>query len=229
MVKVEGNDNVRQKRQFYFNYPQVITPVIAAWSKSSLGSACLTSKGILGYCQTFKKCYPFFKFPEPITKFPNLNAWDYWVLGNYDTCSYFTDDGRQAFGVCCTNAIEDDSSATKPDEQKYETPKPPSQNGIFGAWPPPIPTHPPDHTAATHPPNFGIQFVPAGVETTTQLSTTTWATRPPSQLQTTSKRPSFIPTTPENVFSDESYVGSSCGAKNGNPVFNKFRIYMSFS
>lgn len=26
---------------------------------------------------------------------------DTWVLGQYDTCTFYTEDGRQAFGVCC--------------------------------------------------------------------------------------------------------------------------------
>ena len=88
---------------------------------------------------------------------------------------------------------------------------------IFGSWPPPIPTHPPDHTAATHPSYFG------GSVTTQRPVSTTWPTKPPSHQFTpmTTKRPSFIITTPENIFDKEDIpFGSdaSCGLKNGNMV-----------
>lgn len=71
----------------------------------------------------------------------------------------------------------------------------------YPSWPPPIPTHPPDHTAATHPPHFGAPQVPT-TSTTTKRSTTrtttkrttiwsgwppTAATHPPT---TTTTRPS---------------------------------------
>lgn len=84
-----------------------------------------------------------------------MNAWDYWILGNQDTCTYYTDDGRQAFGVCCTNPVETPQQPEVADEQKVELPTAVAQSpfqgsqlGVFGiaSWPPPIPTHPPDHT-----------------------------------------------------------------------------------
>lgn len=49
---------------------------------------CFTSKGHLGRCTSFRQCYPYFKLPE-------LNNWETWILGMYDTCSYFTGSGRQ--------------------------------------------------------------------------------------------------------------------------------------
>lgn len=110
----------------------------------------------MGACHTYKECYPFFK--EPLAKFPNLNAWDYWILGNQDTCTYYTDDGRQAFGVCCTNPVEpsqptipevaDEQKVELPTSQETQYPGTQTQFGVFGiqSWPPQIPTHPPDHT-----------------------------------------------------------------------------------
>lgn len=53
-----------------------------------LTSPCFTSKGVVGRCMSFRQCYPYFKIPD-------LNNWDSWVLGMYDTCSYFTIQGRQ--------------------------------------------------------------------------------------------------------------------------------------
>lgn len=57
---------------------------------------CLTSKGFVGKCTTFKECYPYFKIPD-------LGALDGWVLGIYDTCSYTQEDGRLTFGICCAD------------------------------------------------------------------------------------------------------------------------------
>lgn len=175
----------------------------------------MTSLGVLGSCQNFKSCYPFFKLDEPFTKFPQFSGVDSWILGNYDTCTYYLDDGRQAFGACCTNPIQTEVIATKPDEsQKFDQ----SSTNVFGSWPPPIPTHPPDHTPATHPPSFGK---PVQQVTTQRPLMTTWATKPPSQqfVPTTTTKPSFIITTPENIVDDIPFGSdASCGVKNGNMV-----------
>lgn len=205
----------RQKRHIYYEIPHAIsTSIRASWGRNGIGQACLTSLGVLGSCQTFKACYPFFKLEEPFTRFPIFTGTDSWILGNYDTCAYYLDDGRRAYGVCCTNPVAqtDPSPAVPaiPDEQKFNIP----------SWPPQIPTHPPDHTPATHPPNFGNPFQQFTTQRPT-LGTTTWATRPPSNLitTTTTRRPSLIITTPENIpDSNEVSTDGSCGAKNGNQV-----------
>ena len=49
---------------------------------------CFTGKGVLGKCTSFRQCYPYFKVPE-------LNNFESWILGMYDTCSYYTAQGRQ--------------------------------------------------------------------------------------------------------------------------------------
>ncbi|PSN45342.1 hypothetical protein C0J52_18715 [Blattella germanica] len=128
----------REQRQFV-GWPGVL-PV----------GPCFTSKGVLGRCTSFRQCYPYFKLPE-------LSNWETWILGMYDTCSYFT------------------SSGQKPPEQ----PAVPSPNPIPPNWPPPIPTHPPDHTIPplpTHPPSPGWPGLPGSTETP---STTTEVPRPP--------------------------------------------------
>ncbi|KAL9706556.1 hypothetical protein quinque_010074 [Culex quinquefasciatus] len=172
------------------------------------GSPCLTSKGHLGSCTSFRKCYPYFKVPD-------LSVWESWVLGNYDTCSYFNDQGRQAFGVCCTNPITPmpptDSSAETTtaappivvagsgNELGSETQKKPPKNNNYPSWPPPVPTHPPDHTAATHPPSFTsstpASFVTTEAPTTARPASTTWPTkpRPPSEgNQPTNTPPAMV-------------------------------------
>lgn len=71
--------------------------------KTSPNGRCLTSKGEVGKCATFKECYPYFKIPD-------LGALDGWVLGVYDTCSYSRGD-KLAFGVCCSAPL----TTPKPD------------------------------------------------------------------------------------------------------------------
>ncbi|XP_053673750.1 proclotting enzyme [Anopheles nili] len=215
------------------------------------GSPCLTAKGHLGFCTSFRKCYPYFKVPD-------LSVWESWVLGNYDTCSYFNEQGRQAFGVCCTNPITPLPIDTNPVVEAIpgvnlppaavpipgaaEPNKPPNKNNNYPSWPPPIPTHPPDHTPATHPPAFGGPAPPATTEASaavsepTQRPTTTWPTRPrppqvpnqpPAPVQPVGVWPPPVPTHPPleistlppssgaGVAGDTLNVG--CGVKNGNP------------
>lgn len=164
-----------------------------------------------------------------------LNVWDAWVLGNHDTCSFYTDDGRQAHGVCCTNPIT--PSPGTPDvaveqadteQNKVETPSivqqiNPSVPNLV--WPPPIPTHPPDHSAPTHPPAV---FFPGGsgfptttqrpsyvttAPTTTTTKSTPWPTRLPPPTTTTTRR--YNPITTESIINEIGDFGGSCGAKNG--------------
>lgn len=192
---------------------QGLNPVTTWGDKTGEGGSCVTSKAEFGRCMSFKSCYPYFK------KVPNLGIFDSWVLGNYDTCTFFTDDGRQAFGVCCNNphSLID-----------HSTPVPQLDNNLIisnketfiSNWPPPIPTHPPNHAAPTHPPVSGSW--PSGV---IPLVTTT--RRP---IVITTKRPGSYPwppplpthptvTTTTESDSDEtnlSDVGNYCGAKNGN-------------
>ena len=212
---------MRRQRQLIYTFPQA--PVRASWAGGE-GYTCITSRGILGSCQSFTKCYPFFKNPPPGVKYPVLQVWDSWVLGNQDACSFYTNDGRQAQGVCCTNPITPSDPPTSDGTEQNKLDLPPVQNiPTFGGWPPQIPTHPPDHTPATHPPSL---FDPVTTQkpfikptTTTTTRRTTWATRPTKPVfgQTTTKRPSFITTTTTeaSIINDVSFDAGSCGAKNG--------------
>ncbi|XP_058065009.1 uncharacterized protein LOC131214693, partial [Anopheles bellator] len=226
----------RSQRQIW------LSPRASNWKQAlGDGSPCLTAKGLLGSCTSFRKCYPYFKVPD-------LNVWDSWVLGNYDTCSYFNDDGRQAFGVCCTNPItplpidvsnvvgEDPRPGLKPTTSPVAGGlKPPNKNNNYPSWPPPIPTHPPDHTPATHPPSLGgppttVSSVIASEPT--QRPTTTWPTRPrPPQVPnqpppSVGAWPPPVPThpppfeistiPPSQPVAGDPVVGG-CGLKNGNP------------
>ncbi|XP_055594263.1 serine protease 44 [Uranotaenia lowii] len=198
------------------------------------GSPCLTSKGHLGFCTSFRKCYPYFKVPD-------LSVWESWVLGNYDTCSYFNDQGRQAFGVCCTNPITAvpgteitaENTPTPPvvgnEIPGSESQKQPPKNNNYPSWPPPVPTHPPDHTPATHPPSFTSTVASFGESTTQRPTSTTWPTKPvqptnPPAMVWPPPAPTHPPVTPSIEFSTISPVGGAgaglnygCGVKNGNP------------
>lgn len=108
----------------------------------------MTAKATYGKCTSFKTCYPYFK------KVPNLSVFDSWVLGQYDTCTYLTDDGLQAFGVCCV-----DPPKLNENQPNYNQPAvaPVDDNIVVinkdtvSNWPPPYITHPPNHTPPTHP------------------------------------------------------------------------------
>lgn len=58
----------------------------SSWTMVS--SPCLTGRGTLGKCMSFRLCYPYIKLPD-------LQYWDSWVLGMYDTCSYINHDHKQ--------------------------------------------------------------------------------------------------------------------------------------
>lgn len=49
---------------------------------------CITHKGALGRCISFRQCYSYFKQEDSGTA-------ENWILGMYDTCAYHTTQGRQ--------------------------------------------------------------------------------------------------------------------------------------
>ncbi|KAF7397652.1 hypothetical protein HZH68_008874 [Vespula germanica] len=153
------------------------------WSGSAERDTCLTSKGEIGRCTTFKECYPYFKIPD---------------LGALDEDAKTKEDGEAAEAGTGTNP----------------KPKP------TASWPPPIPTHPPDHTIPplpTHPPYPGLISLSTSKPSTTSSKKpgvpTTWPTKKPTwwpgapTISTTNK-PSSTTSSPIDL--------SQCGAKNGN-------------
>lgn len=141
----------------------------------------------------------------------------------------------QVFGVCCT----DTSRQTEEEEHnstviQFRLPQIPSN------WPPPIPTHPPDHTIPplpTHPPSPGYPGLPAR-PTTSKPPAAAWPPthKPPAAAwPPTQKPPAWPPvwppkpttrpstTTTTTTTSSPSVappaaaapVDASCGAKNG--------------
>lgn len=153
------------------------SPVTTWGSKFGEGGACITSKAKFGICTTFKTCYPYFKKIPDLSIFDSwvLGQYDTYVLLDklilfyyqiqflsttfiktlwfflvlLDSCTFFTDDGRQAFGVCCDNPpIKDNKNPPAIMNDDFS----PNKDKV---WPPPYITHAPDHTAPTHAPQHG--------------------------------------------------------------------------
>ncbi|XP_032527749.2 proclotting enzyme [Danaus plexippus] len=200
----------------------------------TFGRDCETTIGKKGICKSFRDCYPLFKIVD-------LSGYDGWVMGHYDTCSFVNRENSELFGVCCTEPVGTPPQQ-EPDVQRlglfrppypismnnYQHPTPllpkwmnmnePLHRQFFSQWPPtipPLPTHPPDHTAPTHPPS-----IVAGIPTTTKpsngLPSTTWGTKPPATTkQTWSPAYPTQPTKPTG----QPGVDSSCGIKNGPQTY----------
>lgn len=106
IVSETPEDLNRDSRQFVLRSPALPTypynPFLVPqlWSgvnvenRQAATGPCFTSKGALGKCTSFRQCYPYFKAPE-------VSNFDNWILGMYDTCSYFTSQGRQV-SICKT-------------------------------------------------------------------------------------------------------------------------------
>lgn len=235
----DDGSNSRQSKQLFLRSPalQVYQPFLLG-ELSHLGGnghsltagPCFNNKGVLGRCTSFRECFPYFKLPD-------LGNWDTWVLGMYDTCSYFSNQGRQMFGVCCTipqqkpEEITDSPATEEGDsESEYSTeasvtkPSGTSKKPYYpdlNNWPPPIPTHPPDHTIPplpTHPPSPGFPgIIPTTANPGPDTTEDNGSWKPPKPVRPTIKpiKPTY-PTTTTTPYPEEDVgVPTSCGAKNG--------------
>ncbi|CAB3239924.1 unnamed protein product [Arctia plantaginis] len=215
-------------------------------TEGSFGTYCETTLGKKGTCKTFRDCYPLFKVAD-------FSGSDGWAMGHYDTCSYINGDNMEVFGVCCTQPVGTPPQQ-EPDVQRFGFPLQPAfpvkippasmpglSSGLMSAisrwyggdsnirqipaqWPPPIPTHPPNHTAATHPPNLvaGVTTRP----TSAYPTTTTWATKPQSTTKQTWPSYPALPTRPtrpgtpaQPIQPTQPAVDGSCGIKNGPQTY----------
>lgn len=57
-------------------------------SWTMVSGPCLTSRGTLGKCTSFRACYPYIKMP-------NFQHWDSWMAGMYDACTYISIEHKQ--------------------------------------------------------------------------------------------------------------------------------------
>lgn len=102
----------------------------------------------------------------------------------------------------------------KPDNGMKLKPQPP-----IGTWPPPLPTHPPDHTIPPLPTHAPIEMDSKVTVKTTTIATTTTRKKPISTTWPT-KKPAWWPgaTTIKPSVTSPSITmatSASCGAKNG--------------
>ncbi|XP_041975443.1 proclotting enzyme-like [Aricia agestis] len=207
-------------------------------------SDCQTSLGRRGKCKSFRDCYPLFKMVD----FANYPGWG---MGQYDGCKYTNSDKLEVFGVCCTEPVGTPPQQEL-DLQRFGLLNPAlpisspvlpyagSSNNLMPAWmsswntnqrqfisqwpptQPPLPTHPPNHTPATHPPNLvGYPTAPTTPQTDTVSQSTTWGTKPPSPSTTKQTWPPAYPTQPTRPTAQPTRppaqpgTDSSCGIKNG--------------
>jgi hypothetical protein len=71
-----------------------------------------------------------------------------------------------------------------------------SSNPLYPSWPPPLPTHPPDHTAATHPANLQWWQPSTQATLTSTTSPPNQWTQQPQQWWTQATRQTAQPTLP---------------------------------
>ncbi|CAG4965019.1 unnamed protein product [Colias eurytheme] len=234
-TKRESNNTRDEKQLLYLQTRQA--------PDESFGLDCETTLGKKGTCKSYRDCYPLFKVAE-------LSGYDGWVMGHYDTCSYISGDNTEVFGVCCTEPVGTPPQQ-EPDVQRLGILRPAiplqipgfpgrsqpfafasqwlynnaNQRQIPAQWPPtipPLPTHPPDHTPATHPPSLiGGQVTPVRPTIPSQTPpTTTWGTRPPSTTKQT--WPPLYPTQPTKPPTQPG-TDSSCGIKNGAQTYESIQ------
>lgn len=141
------------------------------------------------------------------------------------------------FGVCCTNPTmkpdeesTDDGETEQMSSTEKSTTQSPSEGGaklpqypIISNWPPPLPTHPPDHTIPplpTHPPSpspiHPIYTVPTSKPTKATTSKPSRPTyRPTYPTYKPPSKPTTKPTIKPTTQASPPFAGASCGAKNG--------------
>ncbi|KAI9554650.1 hypothetical protein GHT06_019923 [Daphnia sinensis] len=97
---------------------------------------CLTKDGHLGFCTSFRSCYP-------VSKVPQLTYADMKAIALRGTCKYTrADDGQKANGICCPKDYGDDY-----DDYALDL------DNIYEPVPPPIPAYPFDGPILAQPPN----------------------------------------------------------------------------
>lgn len=129
------------------------------------------------------------------------------------------------FGICCTD------KSKEPEEEQYNSTAVQSKiPQIPSNWPPPIPTHPPDHTIPplpTHPPSPGYPGLPTRPTTSKPPAAAwppthkppawppIWPPKPTNKPLTTTIAPTTTSRPSTTAPSAPAPVDASCGAKNG--------------
>ncbi|XP_057376097.1 clotting factor G beta subunit-like [Daphnia carinata] len=118
---------------------------------------CLTKDGHLGFCMSFRSCYP-------VTKMPQLTYDDMKAIALRGTCKYLrAGDGHKANGICCP---KDESN----DYDDYDL----DVDNFYESAPPPMPIYPFDGPIVAQPPNavpwLHQSYGPHGIKTTSMES-----------------------------------------------------------
>ncbi|XP_013176913.1 PREDICTED: proclotting enzyme-like isoform X2 [Papilio xuthus] len=238
-VRREVVNNTRTVRQLFLMGPRMAQTT----DDGAFGTDCETTLGKKGTCKSFRDCYPLFKVVDlsgwdgwvmghyDTCSFINSNNME--VFGVCCTAPVGTPP-QQEPDVQRLGALPPVLPAQAPPTQFLSFPgriaSSLTQQWTFGEanrerqipanWPPtipPLPTHPPDHTAPTHPPSIG-NVEPTRPTTSRPPSTasTTWGTKPPSTTKQT--WPPAYPTQPTKP-TGQPAVDSSCGIKNGPQTY----------
>ncbi|XP_066158584.1 proclotting enzyme-like isoform X1 [Euwallacea fornicatus] len=186
----------------------VISPLQGATAHIPTTGPCYNAKGEVGTCVQFRKCYPHFKVPA-------VGNFDSWLLAMYDACSYYTEEGRQIFGVCCASVPEPNDTSTELSIGNSDNSTSALENVMpelakIPNWPPPLPTHPPDHTIPplpTHPPSPNTPAAPSTPLIPSLIITTKATTKKPTNKPVTTKPTTQMPS--------YDFANPACGAKNG--------------
>ncbi|GBP39793.1 Chymotrypsinogen 2 [Eumeta japonica] len=210
----------------------------------AFGLECETTIGKKGTCKSFRDCYPLFK----VSQLSTWDGWvmghyDTCSYISADNMEVFGVCCTEPVGTPPQQEPDVQRLGALPPAVPVAVPplpfpsnfpinvvsaltrhwaENPALRQIPAQWPPtmpPLPTHPPDHTAPTHPPSLV-----AGVTTTTKKppASVTWTTKPPSTTKATTKQswPPMYPTHPTmpskpTTAPSQPVVDRSCGIKNG--------------
>ncbi|KPJ16708.1 Proclotting enzyme [Papilio machaon] len=210
-VRREVVNNTRSVRQLFLMGPRMAQTT----DDGAFGTDCETTLGKKGTCKSFRDCYPLFKVVD-------LSGWDGWVMGHYDTCSFINSNNMEHQQTFVKSTEFFPGRIASSLTQQWTFGEANRERQIPANWPPtipPLPTHPPDHAAPTHPPSIVAGNVEPTRPTTSKPSSTastTWGTKPPSTTkQTWSPAYPTKPTKPTG----QPAVDSSCGIKNGPQTY----------
>ncbi|KAL4702949.1 hypothetical protein ACJJTC_008727 [Scirpophaga incertulas] len=209
----------------------------------AFGQDCETTLGKKGTCKSFRECYPLVK----VVDLSGLDGWimghyDTCSYVSGDNMEVFGVCCTEPVGTPPQQEPDVQRLGVLPPAVPVQLPPlqlSSFQRGVLSAlspqwpfansfnfrqipaqWPPtipPLPTHPPDHTAPTHPPSL----VAGGGVTNRPITTmaTTWATKPQITTKPTTKQtwPPMYPTQPSRPTMQPTYDGS-CGNKNAKSL-----------
>ncbi|XP_049878012.1 proclotting enzyme [Pectinophora gossypiella] len=235
-VRRDTSNSTRDGKQFWFLQTRQS-------DEGAFGLDCETTLGKRGTCKSFRECYPLLKVADLSGDGWVMGHYDTCSYISADNMEVFGVCCTEPVGTPPQQEPDVQRLGVLPSAVPVQLP--PLQLAGFpgrflsafagswnmgvdqgsnvrqipAQWPPtipPLPTHPPDHTAPTHPPSMI-----AGVGVTTKpphTQATTWATRPPGTTKPTTKQ-TWAPAYPTQPAKPQPAVDGSCGIKNGPQTY----------